>query len=251
MHMTMTTTQLLDTFDKEITARGGRILETFHDRQRLFTRSVLNRVAEVRPGDRLQGGVALKATSDGVCLYPYVFRQVCRNGAIMAQTLGSRLLRDLHEQEPETVLETVREAIVACCEPDIFHDAVSRMRKAGDSQIDMALNLLPFLSRLPKGAGATLIAPILERFFRDGDRSQFGLGNAVTALARDTKDPDLRWNLEEFGGGILIGAVPRQPRDWGGAARYGLTRSASQGSRNPAHSVGTPVDANVALVEVG
>ena len=43
--------------------------------------------------------------------------------------------------------------------------------------------------------------------------------NAVTATARDTRDPDLRWRLEEFGGGIPAllkptGAAPatRPPR---------------------------------------
>jgi hypothetical protein len=92
------------------------------------------------------------------------------------------------------------------------------MRTAGDGHADLALNLLPFLSRLSHAAGAHLMAPIMERFFRDGDQSQIGLGNAVTAVARDMVDPDLRWNLEEFGGGILMGAAPRYPIGRGGAA---------------------------------
>lgn len=215
----LTTTRILDAFDKEITARGGRVTDSFHDGRRLFTRSVLEGSLEVRPGDRVQGGVALKAISDEICLYPYVFRQVCRNGAIIAQTISSRVIRgvDEQEQEPETILERIRGGVAACCEPEVFPGAVRRMRRAGDVRADLALNLLPFLSRLSHAAGAQLVAPLMERFFRDGDRSQFGLANAVTAVARDTEDPDLKWNLEEFGGGILIGATPRYPIGRGGA----------------------------------
>jgi hypothetical protein len=135
----------------------------------------------------------------------------------MAQTLFSRMLRDLDEQEPETVFERVREGVAACCEPDVFQGVVPQMRTASDGHVDLALNLLPFLSRLSGAAGTQLVAPLMERFFRDGDQSQFGLGNAITAVARDTEDPDLRWNLEEFGGGVLIGAAPRYPIGRGGA----------------------------------
>jgi hypothetical protein len=214
----LTTARILEVFNEEIAARGGRVADTFHDGWRLFARSVLARTEEVKPGDRLRGGVALKATKDGVWLYPYVFRQVCRNGAILSETLSSRSLGDLHEQEADAALETVREAIAACCEPHVFPDAVRRMRTAAEVHADLALNLLPLLSRLSSSVSARVLSPMLERFFRDGDHSQFGLGNAITAVARDTEDPDVRWNLEELGGGLLIGAASKQPADKGGAA---------------------------------
>jgi hypothetical protein len=55
---------------------------------------------------------------------------------------------------------------------------------------------------------------ILERFFREPDRSRFALMNAVTSVARDTADPELRWRLEEMGGGIPVGRAPGlQPDD--------------------------------------
>ena len=57
---TLTTAQVLDVFTEEVAAHGGRVIDTFHDGRRLFTRSVLPRLEEVRPGDGVQGGVALK-----------------------------------------------------------------------------------------------------------------------------------------------------------------------------------------------
>jgi hypothetical protein len=36
--------------------------------------------------------------------------------------------------------------------------------------------------------------------------------NAVTSVARDTRDPELRWRLETFGGGIPVIEATPQPR---------------------------------------
>jgi hypothetical protein len=215
---TLTTAQVLDVFTAEVAAYDGRVTDTFHDGRRLFTRSILPRVEEVRSGDRVQGGVALKATGDGVCLYPYVFRQVCRNGAILAESLAARSLEDLDVLEPETAVERIREGIATCSAPEVFRDNVRRMRTACERQADMALNLLPFLSRFSASIGPELLSRIMEQFFHEGDRSQFGLANAITAIARDTRDPDTRWNLEELGGGIAVGIIPRPPVDAGRAA---------------------------------
>ena len=58
------------------------------------------------------------------------------------------------------------------------------------------------------------MARIMDQFFGGGDRSRFGLMNAVTAVARDEADPEVRWGLEELGGGIACpapGPAPRKP----------------------------------------
>ena len=48
-------------------------------------------------------------------------------------------------------------------------------------------------------------------FISGSDRNRFGLMNAVTSVARDTRDPDARWRLEELGGGIGARLRPRRP----------------------------------------
>ena len=56
----------------------------------------------------------------------------------------------------------------------------------------------------------TLTTEHVQRFlrdvmaeFRDGkDRTRYGLMNAVTATARRTSDPELRWRMEELGGAV-------------------------------------------------
>jgi hypothetical protein len=209
----LTTAQVLAVFAEEVVARRGQVTDTFDDGQCLLTRSVLPLVAEVRPGDQLQGGIALKATSVGVWLYPYLFRLVCRNGAIVAETLDSRFLVNLEEREGESVLQAVREGVEVCCAPEVFTDNVGKVRRASERDVDFALTMLPMLSRLRAHGHSELFSQIMDRFLRDKDQSQFGLANAVTSLARDTRDPELRWNLEEFGGGIAVGIAPSPPRD--------------------------------------
>ncbi len=214
----VTAAQILDVFTDEIAAHGGRVTETYHEKQGLFVRSVLPREEEVRPSDPVQGGVALKATRGGVWLYPYVFRQVCQNGAIMAHTLAKHFLEDLDEKEPAEVYESIREGVTACCNVDVFLENTRKFSASREMNADLALNLLPILSELPASVGSRLLPRIFEEFFREGDGSQFGLANAVTAVARDTSDPDMRWKLEEFGGGIAVSADPRQPIDGASAA---------------------------------
>ena len=51
-----------------------RFRYSFEDGLWLFARSVLTGVEEVRPGDRLQSGVALRATESEVWLHPYDLR---------------------------------------------------------------------------------------------------------------------------------------------------------------------------------
>jgi hypothetical protein len=210
----MTTATVKTVFAEEIVALGGTVSDTFDDGKRLFVRSILPAVEEVRAKDRVQGGVALRSNGGEAWVHPYVFRQICSNGAIMAQAIETRHVADLDVRGPEKVLPELRKAIQACAAREAFTVAAQQMRTSQGAQVDLALSLMPFLSRFP----TSLVTQIMRRFFEDRDRSAFGLANAMTATARDTSDPELRWRLEELGGGILAGQS-RLPRRDGRAAR--------------------------------
>ena len=203
-----TTASVLELFTSEINSRGGTVTDSFHDTQRLFARSVLDQLADlVRRGDRFHGGVALRASETELWLHPYLFRVVCRNGAIIAQTLQTR---HFDISDDDEAVHSIREAVQACCAEEVFTDAVHHMRTAAESQVDLALSLLPLLSRsaIPAREQGKLLFDIVNRFHADGDQSRFGLVNAVTSVARDTRDPELRWNLEEVGGNIAVLRMP-------------------------------------------
>ncbi len=210
----LTTDQTLDAFTDEIVARGGSVTDTYNDGRRLWTRSLLDPADDVRPGDRVQGGIALKADDEEVRVYPYVYRQVCSNGAIIAETLGSLAIDEPEYALAETVLASLREAVAACCSPDVFAGNVRRMR---DAAADQAINMLPLIARWGQSASGHIVALIMEEFARQGDQTRFGLANAVTAVARETPEPGSRWDLEELGGGIACGILPESPSDHGRA----------------------------------
>src|SRR5262249_41067780 len=112
---TLTTRGILEVYSAEIEDRSGRVLDFFDDGRRLFVRSLLPGVEEARPADGMQGGVALRGTDTEVWVHPYVFRQVCRNGAIMAHALQTQHVDRLDELPVADASAAVREAVSACC----------------------------------------------------------------------------------------------------------------------------------------
>ena len=200
-----TTRELLDVLSAGVARHGGSVSNSFDDGRCLYARAVLPATREVARGDRLQGGVALRANEGEVCVHPYVFRQVCSNGAIFAQVVGTRVIL----QDEFNVLPQVVEAVGSCCGEETFAEAAGQMRSAQNVHANMMLNLAPFLSKLPREYVQRFLRDVAAQFNRERDRTRYGLMNAVTATARETHDPDLRWRMEELGGAVA--AASRDP----------------------------------------
>ena len=159
----LTTARVLAVFAEEVRARRGEVTQTFDDGKRLFSRAVLLPVAEVGPGDQVRGGVAIKATGDGVWLYPYTFRRICSNGAIAVRRLEERPIADPHLQQPELVLEAIRSTVEACSKTEVFTGAVGEMRRGREATaIDLLLLILPLLS-----GSSDLVSGLIERSVRE------------------------------------------------------------------------------------
>src|SRR5258708_6162945 len=124
---------------EEITLAGGKISDCCDCGSRLFLRAILPGVREVRPKDGMQGGLALMAVDDDVRVHPYVFRQVCRNGAIMAQTIETRVEAGY---QLESVRQEFRETVRACLDPQVFAECTNQMRSATESKADLVINLM-------------------------------------------------------------------------------------------------------------
>jgi hypothetical protein len=207
----LATAGILEIFKEEIADQGGTIPDTFHDGTRLFTRSILPRLELIQPGDQVQGGVALRATEEEVRLHPYVFRLVCRNGAIMARAIQTRHLTELPLLDVQEAESLIAEAVRACCAPEAFVASAEQMRSALEVEADFALNLMPLLSRLSSPNQNQFFADILAQFFREDKRTLYELANAITSVARDTTDPEARWELEELGGEVFARRNPKRP----------------------------------------
>jgi hypothetical protein len=169
----------------------------------------------------MKSGVAIKAAECEICVHPYLFRTVCRNGAIMAHAIQTRRIENSDILSRETVSQELREAIHACSAEEAFAEAARDLRLSVNSSVDIALSMMSFLSRMPSRVPAEIVGQILRRFFEEPDRSRFALMNAVTSVARDTSDPELRWRLEELGGGIGAAKCPTPSSFDPSAARAG------------------------------
>jgi hypothetical protein len=196
----LTTRVIRDAFEEEIGNLGGTVAGVFDDGTRLLARSTLARTRHVGARDAVQGGVAVRSSADELCVRPYVFRQVCSNGMIMAHALEAWRIEQVRVRDPDACLFELREAVRACARDEVFADAAGQMRSARVAHAELALRLLAGVRRWPGSLG--LNAQIMDRFERGRDHSRFGLLNAVTSVARDTTDPQRRWDLEALGGAM-------------------------------------------------
>jgi len=210
--------EILGAFTEEISRRDGKVTETFHQPGQLFVRSVFPRAEEIRAGDKIQGGVALRATDTVAWVYPYVFRLVCKNGAIMAHAAEGREVPNLDGVPTFEAVSLVREAVESCCERNAFVTAAEQMRMAAQHPFDVILNMMPFLSHLSE-LGPEVAQQVFKRFFHENDRTRYGFMNAVTSMARDTRDHVTRWRLEELGGQIAV-MQPAEPVLDDGAEKF-------------------------------
>lgn len=203
-----------EVFDCELRAAGGSVADRFEEGERLYLRGVLPTSGEVRPGDGIRGGVALRADEERVLVHPYTFRQVCSNGAIMAHVIGTEAVERVVDSglgcDGFEACERIREVVRVCADPSTFEDGLFQMRSAMHSEADMMITLMPMLSRMPAQLVVQFISQVSERL--GSDRSRYGLMNAVTSTARDTADPEMRWRLEELGGAVAAGAVKPMPQ---------------------------------------
>ena len=180
----LTTSEIATFAAEEIVAQGGSVTDTFDDGQRLFLRAVLPDEREVQPRDRVQGGVALRATEEDVWVHPYVFRQVCSNGAIIAHATQTRHIEraDFSLRLRAELAGAIREAIQESLRAEAFENAAEAMRSSVHSPVDLALTILPTLSRLPDAMPARVLPGLDPRsVLRSSSRSRFDLMNAVTA----------------------------------------------------------------------
>lgn len=193
----------------EITALGGSTLSLVRDQDRLFMRMVLPASAEIRVGDSMQAGVAVRALPEQIAVYPFTFRQVCTNGAIVANSLPGQQIQRVQavdvgtsSYDAEVVLSSLRSAVRQCASPKAFDIAVGQMQAMTNDAGSRALYVLVRLAQMHARDAMPHLPMIYRRFAASDDRSTFGLMNAVTSVARDTEDPAVRWSLETLGGSM-------------------------------------------------
>ncbi len=204
----LTTARIQSIFEEEVKVAGGKISDSFDDGTLLFTRAVLPANGKVARRDRVDKGVAIKAAWEDAWVHPYIYRRVCINGAIIAQAVATKHVHNTQHVSPVEVEINLREGIRTCIQEQDFEGYVEKMKQARGLFPDPRTSLMPHLSKLPADQASEIVEQTHRRFAEDADESRYGLINAVTSLARDTRNPELRWALETIGGALIVTTTP-------------------------------------------
>lgn len=200
------TSEIATAFAEEIATLGGSVCDNYDDGSRLFVRAQLGAERDVAENDRLKAGVALRAVGPIVSVHPYIYRKVCSNGAIASQVTGTRdILRVEFASATEFVtsaIDEIRLTVRQCAEPHVFDLAAREIGFARNVLAESMISMLPILDRV-SGDQREFIIDMLGREMEHAyDGTYYGVMNAITAVARETPDPETKWQLEVFGGSI-------------------------------------------------
>ncbi len=205
----------LDEFKKKDTIEIYRIdlTETM-----LYIKAIDRTLTEtIREEDIVYGGLIIRNSEVGASalrIEPFIYRKVCNNGLILPHTLkkihlGKQILEiddmdwswsdETKELEDKALWSKVRDIIRATFDKQTFQSWVAKLKESTAEEIKEPIkavnNIVQHL-----GLGEEQKQKLLMHF---SEPTKYGLINAVTNLASQTKNVDEQIKLEEFAGEIL------------------------------------------------
>jgi hypothetical protein len=177
---------------------------------------------EIVPGDLVQSGLLIANSEVGigsVSVMPLVFRMVCKNGMIAAdsgirkfhtgrvnETDGNyEIFRDVTiEADDKAFMLKLQDIVRAAAEIVQFERIVAAMKTGATTRITSPdIPKVVQLTSKNYGLTETEGKGVLAHLIRGGDLSLYGMANAVTRQAQDVEDYDRSTDLEVTGWSIL------------------------------------------------
>ncbi len=171
--------------------------------------------AEITRGDIIYGGLIIRNSEVGASAFrveTFILRKICSNGLIGEHSLkkvhlGKQTLEigeidwsdETRELEDKALWAKARDIIRLTFDNSIFSSWVKKMRESTEITIEKptkAVNNVARLASLSEEQREDLLAYFSEH-------TKYGLVNAVTSLAKETKNADEQIRLEGFGGKLL------------------------------------------------
>ncbi len=167
-------------------------------------------------GDPMYPGILVRNSEVGASRFQvdvYTWRQWCSNGAILTTGLSKvhlgrriggegeiRFSEMTEELDTATVLSSMRDIVQQAFEPAKMQELIERIKAGQQVIIDEPVAAVDNLCKAWK-LPDTYKNEILARF---GEKTQYGLANSLTELARDQESIESQIKLEEIGGEILV-----------------------------------------------
>jgi hypothetical protein len=170
---------------------------------------------EVREEDVIYGGLILRNSEVGASAFrvePFILRKICSNGLIGAHSLkkihlGRQTLEvgeidwseETRELEDQALWAKVKDIIGATFEQEVFESWVEKLKESTEIVVEKPVKAVNNIVKLA-GLKEEQRNELLMHF---SEHTKYGLVNAITTLARDTKSVDEQIRMEEFGGKLL------------------------------------------------
>jgi hypothetical protein len=190
--------------------------------QRMYIQLATNKIqGEVKPGDVVQAGLVI-SNSEVACgslkVEPMVYRLICTNGMIATQSLFKRHLGKSFVEGIDQAVEIFSDESKKLADKAFWSQVNDIVSQVGSQQ---AFNLL--LNKMQATTEVVLQKPteaveviskryyisddekdtILNNLITNGDRTQWGLVNAVTETANGLENYDRAIEIERIGGEVL------------------------------------------------
>jgi hypothetical protein len=197
---------------------------------RMYLKAVSKRLqGEVRVGDIVQWGVALSNSEVGAGLLridPLIYRLSCTNGAVSRQDVGTyerrhvgrkvlsdrdvaHLLSDEARQADDKAFWlTVRDIIGGLFNEETFREVLALWQGAAKRSMTTTVPEVVQVTLKQHKLPESMHGGILDHLIREGDFTQYGLGNAVTRYSQDVEAYDTAHQLEEIGAKIIVMSPP-------------------------------------------
>ena len=197
------------------TQHASLITKTDHSSGR-YIRAILPPMFEARPNDKINYGIAFKIHPDKkIELGPYLYRIVCENGVIVSHERLNQEL-DIEDMLEFEIGPRILDAMEKCCTPITF-ETLHKYVMAATFQTGNLRHIFHRLSNFTQWSQRTsLYNHIVQRLDAVEQPSRYDLMNAITSLARDTFDQEMKWNLQKLGWTALAGIES----SWNGKKEY-------------------------------
>jgi len=171
--------------------------------------------SEIREEDIVYGGIIIRNSEVGASalrVEPFILRRVCLNGLILQQSLkkihlGRQTLEigeidwseETRELEDRTLWSKIRDIIRATFDERIFNSWVEKLRESTKIKIKKPMEAVDNIVQ-NLGLSEEQKQRLLMHF---SEPTKYGLINAITNLASQSKEVEEQVKLEEFAGKIL------------------------------------------------
>lgn len=202
--------------------RGLQIVSSQITESRLYIQARTTKIeGEIKKGDIVQSGITITNSEVGrgsLSVSELDFRLVCLNGMVgedvvrKVHTGGSRrgdvsfaeeaFTESTRRLTDRAFWAQARDAVDAALSPERFAKRLEKMKRAAGVEIvapaatiDMIVERFALTETDGRG--------ILENFAKGGDVTQWGLANAVTAMAHSEPDYDRAFEFEKLGSKVI------------------------------------------------